>query len=419
METENKVFEPRIPQKPHSTKKIVISAIAILLAIALIVGLVIFLIPRPAVFSYEGISVDPEMYALWYSMLKVTFINRYLNNGTVSSVDKESTWSAPCVLEEGKGMTWGEFIDGKIREAIKIKLISARLYDSLGLQMADNQRRAIDVYCQEMLTYAADGDSGKLAELTATYKTTPDALRRCAILDLKAELLYRHLAYYADTAITTGDDGDGYYLTASELNSYYSDRYLRAMIVYVNNEHYYTIENGVRVEHDFAIVDGPNTTNDQDIAALDALLDTTVAPDVLADYIARSDEGLHVAYPNGVFFTLSSDLSAVTGLETKDLYPAAYSGKLTKLETKDGVCYVQGYPITTGDYRREDNADFFSDFYKNAADAAITARAKALLDRVSENLALCEGLDVYTIPHQTNFRVCSMSTVGQTATPQK
>ena len=71
METENKVFEPHIPQKPRSTKKIVISAIAILLAIALIVGLVIFLIPTPAVFSYEGISVDPAPISIFSAVQQI------------------------------------------------------------------------------------------------------------------------------------------------------------------------------------------------------------------------------------------------------------------------------------------------------------------------------------------------------------
>ena len=410
METATKVFEPRMPRRHTPKKRIVITVVAAVLAVALIVGLVLFLIPRPAAVSYDGIVVDSEMYAFWYSMLKTEMIARYFQDGTTTNKDKAENWDKKCTVEGKTDMTWGEFFDEEIRRAIKIKLVASRLYDELGLEMADNQRNAINTYYKEMLAYAADDDGGKMRELLTTYKTSEAAMRRCAVLDMKVELLYHHLAYYGDAAIEEGDTREGFYLTAAEMNTYYKEHYLRAKIVYINESVYATIENGVRVEKPLNTIDGVGARNDLDMAELEEYFLTGKPIDAATfeAYVARSDEALHEAYPNGIFYTLSSDLKGVTGLTTQDLISAT-PGKLMKAETGDGVCYILGYETKTGDYRDEKNADFFADFYEKVADVAVTERAEARLGEVTEFPENFKDIDVYTVPYNKHFKYCSVS----------
>lgn len=386
-------------------KKILLASVAILLAIALCVGIALLFIPRDPALSFRGVSVDSEMYAFWFSMLKTDFMRAY---GLKSSEDTPALWAAQSDV---KDKTWGELLNEKIHEAIKLRVVAAMLYDELGLQMTVSQRKSIQSYYDDMLTYVADGDRAKMDALTEKYGTSAAAIRRCAAFDLKADLLYYHLSL---------NDGEG--MRAEELIAYYTENYKRVKVLYVNNEKKAIVDaSGVRVETPLTELE--QAANAQQKAALDVHFDLTVdgvafgksAPTVeeFENHLLGSDEALHAegVYPNGLYVTRKLDLVSPGVLEEK-VYLESLDldeGDFMRVETETGVCYILGYALDTAPYNRKESAVFFSNFFEGAASRALTERAKALLSEVKETPENLAGISVETIPCNLEFKFCSMN----------
>ncbi len=409
MEHENKVFESRLPAASKKRrKKIVIASVAAVLAVALVLTLVLLLIPKSPALTYHGVSIDSEMYAFWYSVLKTEFMRSYGLSGDIYNTAE--VWDQPCPREGAEGRTWGEVIHDDVHRAIKLKLISAVMYDELGLEMADNQRTIAESYCDDMREYVADGSASELRRLLAEYGSSPAALRRCAVIDLKSELLWYHLAYGGSAGM--GESTGGGYLTTEEIVKEYTENYYRVKIVYVNNSVYGSYVNGKReeIKLDFT---GPGAQNDTDKKELDGYVQNGgMTPEIFESYLSKSDEEIHASggYPSGIYVTLGSDLSDRGFLE-KAVAEAIYGvlpGQLTRVETNRGVRYIYGYELDTGAFLREESAPFFASFYQDAAEAAITARAPAELSEVTEHTENYEDLNVYTIPYNMGFKLCTM-----------
>ena len=408
MENENKVFAPRRPAvSGKRKKKILIASVAAVLAVALVLTLVLLLIPKSPALTYHGVSIDSEMYAFWYSMLKTEFMRSYGLSGTTH--DTAAVWDSPCPHEGAEGKTWGEVLDADIHRAIQLKLISAVMYDELGLEMADNQRARVESYCDDMREYVADGSSSELRSLLETYGTTPSALRRCAVIDLKSELLWYQLSL-GGASHMGGDDLR--YLSAEEIMKEYSENYRRVKIVYVNDSVYGSYVNGERIEIPLDFT-GPGAQNDDDKKELDGYVKNGgMTPETFDTYLKKSDEEIHAAgaYPSGIYLKMGTDLSERGFLE-KAVAEALYGvepGELVKVETSRGVRYLYGYELDNAAFLREESKAFFGSLYSDAAEGAITARAAAELSEVVEHTENYEELNVYTIPYNKGFKLCTM-----------
>lgn len=391
----DRVFEPKLPKKKMSKKKktLVISITAGVLSLALVLGLCLLLIPSDPALSYHGVTLDREMYAFWFSMLKRDFMLRY---GLTSANDTAEAWAKVCPREDAGGKTWGELLNEEITEGIKQKLVAAVTYDELGLAMTAGQRRRVDEYYSDMLEYVADGEKSVLKEQLAVFQTSAAALKKCAVLDLKAELLYYHLALNKGAGM--GENESDLYLKTAELNSYYLDNYTRVKIVYLNND---------------STGNGP--TND-DRALLDRYYNKeegfTMTEAKFDEFVSRSDEALHGsdAYPSGIYATISSELEEDGFLEdaVATAVRSARPGDLLKVETDAGVRYVYGYALDSAAYLREESAVFFSDFFEGAARRALTERSAAKAAEVEVIPEGVEGITVETVPVNTKFRLCTM-----------
>lgn len=404
--TEKKVFEPKKKKKKLPIKKLVIAAVAILLAAALIVGLILALRPRELVVSYRGVGLDAEMYGLWYTILKNQFMMRH---GFTSQDDKAETWDKPCILEGKTDKTWGEVLDAEIREAIKIRLVAAALFDEMGFTLTSGQRARIKNYYDDMVEYKADGDGALMKEILAKYSSSPAAASRCAVLDMKADLLYYHMAY-----------GKAEYMTTEEINSYYLDNYYRVKIVYINEEYYRELVDGKWVEIPLdTSVEGPGAQNGEDLAALKGYCSGGGIPGTLEEklavfetFLSRSDEGLHAEgiYPSGLYLDGTVDYSIGGLLETEVskslLQKKPAPGELRSEETEDGVRFIMGYPLDGAAFDRPESSVFFKTFYEDVAEVAVTARARARLDDVKVDMGE-HKLDMYTIPYNDkNLAFC-------------
>lgn len=381
--------------------------VALALAVVLLVGVLVVVLAfqRPAALSLDGVKIDREMYAFWFSMSKTDMMRRY---GIRSDQDNEAFWSKPCTVEGKEGQTWGEFITAEVHRAIKTKLASALLYDEMGLSMTSPQKKKIRNYLDDMIEYVADGDKGELKEQLKGYGSSFGALRRCAAFDMRAELVLSYLTRNGKTE-----------LTSEEKAGFYNDNYYRVKILYINKEVYGAFENGVRVEKPLSFV-GPGARNDQDKAELAEIFEAYVKAGNLPEdfsakfdeYLGRSDEELHgtAAYPDGLYVTRSVNL-ANAGLLEPEVFEAARGllpGQIEHVETENGDRYIYSYTLETAAYDDEKLSPFFSDFYSRAASRALTARSLARIGDVVEYLEEYEDITVYTVPCNLDFKLCTM-----------
>ncbi len=375
-----------------------ISLVAGLLAIVLLLGILIF-IPKNPVLRYGGITVTEEMYAYWFSLYKE---QRMISYGIFGYQDAlPATWDAPSEVE---GMTVGEKIAAEIHNDIKMKLVAAVLYDKLGATSPISQRAYVKDYCEELLEYRADGDKAKLRALAEKYGTSIKAIKKCAAIDLKAELYFKYLE---DTS--TGE------MTGAEVNDFYYNNYKRFKVLYLNSAVKGTMENGERVEVPLTEQEKAART------AIDRELFTylyngdkagTMTVETFEEYLKNSDEGLHseAAYPDGLYVSRYSSLGdGVLENEVIEEVGHLRAGELLRVETENGIRYIFNYPLLSAPFNSPHLEAFFNGFFSNAAAYTVAARTGERLGDVREFPDNRKEITVYTVPYNSDFEFCKIN----------
>ncbi len=366
---------PKRPPLSKKAKRLLIAGIALLLALLLVGGGFLLFRREEAVFSYYGVPLTLDMYHFWFSSLKTDYMVTY---GLRS--DSEATWRAPCTVKGQEGRTWGEFITERIDEAIKAKLVAGVLFDRLGVTMGSADRAKISEYLEGEYEYAANGDREAFSLLLEKYHTTEDALRQCAILELKAELLYSYLYGNGGQSMTVGEKED-----------YFKAHYKRVKVLYLNEEKKVVLkEGGGTEEKDLNAME--IYENQAADAALSLLVgeNSTLTEARFDEYIARSNEPLHAIYEGGVYIydKAVTDVNFTNMIGGEAVEKAAKEvkvGELRRVETADGVRYVFGYTLDYAPYLKSANADFFTDFLPDAAGDALNGRVEAEISAVTVN----------------------------------
>lgn len=363
-------------QRPPLTKKakrLLIAGIALLLALLLALGGFLLFRREKAVFSYHGVALTAEMYHFWFSSLKTDYMVTY---GLRS--DTESTWQAPCTVTGEEGKTWGEFLTERIDEAIKAKLVAGVLFDRMGVTMGSADRAKIAQYLEDEYEYATNGDREAFALLLEKYHTTESALKQCAILELKAELLYSYLY---------GNEGQS--MTVGEKEDYFKAHYKRVKILYLNEGEKTVLKDGGGTEKEqFTVEDWTFYTNTE--KELSPLIgeDSALTEARFDELIKSSHEPLHAIYEGGVYIydKATDDVNFTNMIGGEAVEKAAKEvkvGELRRVETADGVRFVFGYELDYAPYLKSINADFFTDFLSDAAGEALNNRVKAELSSVT------------------------------------
>ena len=375
-----------------------ISLIAGLLAIVILLSVLLF-IPKNPVLRYGGITVTKEMYSYWFSLYKE---KRMIGYGIYGYQDAlPATWDAPSDTE---GMTVGEEISAAIHNDIKMKLVAAVLYDKLGAKSPISQRAYVKEYIAEMLEYRADGDKAELRALAEKYGTTVKAIKKCAAIDLKAELYFKYLE---DTS--TGE------MTNTEVNTFYINNYKRFKVLYLNKEKKGTMENGERVEVDLTEQEKAART------AIDTVLKTylyngenagTMTVEKFDEYLKNSDEGLHSAdaYPDGLYVSRYNSLGdGVLEAEVIEEVGHLREGQLLRTETENGIRYIFNYPLLSAPYNSPHLEPFFTGFFANAAAYTVAARVAAKVAEVKDFPDNRKDITVYTVPYNSDFEFCRIN----------
>lgn len=392
------VFAPKAvaARRAFPWRKVILAAVALLLVAALTVGLVLLFAPaRTPVLTYAGITVDREMYAFWYSMHKTKAM--VAHGLKTAQHDNATTWATLCSEKGKESLTWGEVLDAEVHREICLKLAAAAFYDTLGLTMSKNQRATIEAYEADMLKNFL-GDEDAMEEALQKYGSTTSALRRCAVIDVKAELA---AAYLQQGGLTT-----------EEILAEYHTYYRRVKIVYINDKYYGRYENGVRVEEPINSLDQTQLT---DRAELDHYYENGgMTEAIFEQYVARSDEEIHTseAYEYGLYTSRFVDLFQAGVLEYavfNEIRSGIEPGELLKVTTENGVRYIYCYEWDTAAYDRKENAPFFEDFYRGAAARALTARAALLLPDISTHEENRAGINMTDIPANVKqFSLCTL-----------
>ena len=389
----NQIKSSGRPKRPPLTKgvrRLLIAGVALLLALLLVGGGFLLFRREEAVFSYRGVPLTLDMYHFWFSSLKTDYMVTY-----GLRTDSEATWSAPCTVKGQEGKTWGEFLTERIDEAIKAKLVAGVLFDRLGVTMGSADRARISEYLEGEYEYATNGDREAFALLLEKYHTTEEALKQCAILELKAELLYSYLY---------GNNGQS--MTVGEKEDYFKAHYKRVKVLYLNEEEKTVLRDGGGVETkplDFA--DESFFYNAEKELAPLVGESSTLTEARFDEMLRHSHEPLHAIYEGGVYIydKAETDVNFTNMIGGEAVEKAAKEvkvGELRRVETDDGVRYVFGYALDYAPYLKSMNADFFTDFLTDAAGEALNSRVKAALSEVAvDEEAYAKRVPIETLPY--------------------
>ena len=297
--------------------------------------------PDP-VMSVGETAIDEGSYRFLYATYKARYLARYSDASDVASF-----WSA----EHSDGVTNAEWMDGLIRDSIRMQLSAEHLFDTEGLKLPDDKLNAIDEYISDIKNERFGGDDEKFAEALAEFGTDENGYRSYLAATEKMSALFEH--YYGSAGTVKVTEGDR--------DKYMRENYVRFVQININDAYVLAEEDGHYIQNvdgsyeRRALTDGELAEKQSVIAEIDRRL---AAGEALEELYAEYSE--NVDYPNGYYF---SALTAADYDET--IVAAAFAlaeGEQTKLHTEHGTFYIKRLALDSGAYAREENADFFGGF---------------------------------------------------------
>ena len=290
--------------------------------------------------------------------------------------------------------------------SIRLRLVAAAMCDSLGLASSKTQKKIVNAYLEEALELKADGDKETYRALCERYGTTERAIKKCAAIDVKAELMYEYLS------LRTGGG-----LSNTEMHTFYVNNYVRFKVLYLNDEVRGDADEntGERVEVPLTEAERANTVKwDAELSQylVGAAKEGELTEEAFEKYLENSHEQLHAdtAYPDGLYTSRYINLRDVNVLENEVVEAIGYlkEGELLRVETENGIRYVYGYHLLTAPYNNAAFQSFFLNFHASAAAYTLANRAAEKIGDVTtheENLATDL---IYTIPCNLIFDFCAL-----------
>lgn len=322
---------------PFVRKKIWVAALCLFLLAALTAGGLLLFLPRGEVYSMGSATLDIEMYHFWFASLKSKYMELYGIRGTQ---DTAAFWASPCTRPEAGGSSWGDFLTAKIDGEIRAKLTAAALFDRTGEQVGASERAEIEAYLENEIHTA--GGTAAFTALTEKYKTSANAIKKCALLEKKANKLYSFLY---------GKD-----VPAADKDAFYRALYTRVKVLYFKK-----FQDVSKAEKVYQAKEVLNEALGKEEKVSEETFDKYVAlSDVTAHEQDRAPYGLYLyagfAFPEGAY----PDAVAEKLLSVQ-------AGELAHIADDGGDWYILGYELDPGAYDREENKAFFSSFYFSAA----------------------------------------------------
>lgn len=362
-------------ERRKSNKRLLIILISVFLGAVVCFGAVFGIIAAAksgrAVMKYKGTYVSPGVA----NYLAATHKTHFIASLGIEVFDSPEFWASQCK----DGRTYGELLAEDTERYIREVVAGSYIFDRY-TSLTSSEKKAIKNAVKSRIDYLFDGDMDEFSRVAATmgfdYADFLEATK----------MLYKHKN--AKAAIF-GSDGSNLLGAYADCDKYY-EKYSHVKLLFIRTEsEFATDENGNRVVGPDGKdkVDPLNSTEREkrlkDIADIDAAilaLENGENFQMSAEYFdsflkkysydTEFDMGGYYFAPNSEYTALFYEKidGKASYADIADAALKAEIGDFVKVEYEDGICYVYKYEREQYAYGKDRYAEFFEDFYSDAAD---------------------------------------------------
>ena len=328
--------------------------------------------------KYNNTKITEGMYEYMYASLKRFYLDTYDDIR-----DNAEAW-AEMVSED---QTYAEYVDCKIRETIKVFVISAELYDSYGYTINSEGRALISEEEQSAIDYF--GGEEKLTEaLEKNFGMTGEELRKVY------EIQYKYERMLYDSGMVQADD--------ASREEYYNEKYVRIKLIYIGTKNgYKTDEEGNLIINGsgYEMYELSDEEKAEKIALADDILSRVESGELTFDdaYADASVNEFDISgYPNGLYF--GRDNYADTGLI--DVAQTAFDmeiGDVGRVSDENGEFLICRYELIDSAYDSAEDYSQFSDLDELCAKYKFDKRMQELLPGIEYNEEIAEKYSVTNV----------------------
>lgn len=330
------------------------------------------------VIKYNNTKITEGMYNYLYASLKHFYLDTYKD-----IKDSADGWAAKVTDD----MSYAEYVDGKIRDTIKVFAISAELYDTYGYVISAEGRDIIAEEIDGAVEYFG-GEEKLKEELNGRFGMTVEDLRKVHEIQYK----YERLLY--DTGKFKADD--------SAKETYYKDNYILLKIIYIGTKI------GYKTDEDGKLILNGNKYESYEYSAEEKAervafadgVESKIRAGELSFDDAYTDEKINefetVNYPNGIYFGRENYLS--TGLI--DIAEKGFSmeiGGVARLSDENGEFIICRYELGASAYDSGEDYAQFSDMEELCSKSLFDKRMNELMPKAECDQAVIDKYSVTNV----------------------
>lgn len=398
----------------------VIVSLGILIGVAL--GVVSCVLSMNAVMEYEGVRLDKKVASYLSSTYKSTYLAYLRASGVTHAEDNAEFWQS----RTPSGSTYGEDFEKSAEQYLRQIVVGVYLYDRYA-DMTDTVKDAVRQNASRVAEYyyKTEGYEALFEKDAAAMGYDYDAFEKAALM------LYK---YRMSQSAVWGNDGAGVAEHISECDEYLALAYTHVEFLFIRSRTTFELgEDGSRLKNADGTYVKRLLTEDEmaergrTVEMLRALIDSyyegassdaeRISPDVISTVAKEymSDQSVD-RIEKGYYFSASSEYSESFSVDPQlkrvkdealalelDVSGNGYAYLTLDLSDENGnsepvECIMYKSPVAAHAYADADLADFFTDFYSDAAGYVHTKALGALAADVKVKDAFYE-LGVALIPY--------------------
>ncbi len=397
-----------------------VASLGILIGVAL--GVVSCVLSMNAVMEYEGVRLDKKVASYLSSTYKTTYLAYLRASGVTDAKDDPEFWQS----RTPSGSTYGEDFEKSAEQYLRQVVVGVYLYDRYA-DMTDTEREAVKASASRVAEYYynTEGYDALFEKDAAVMGYDYEAFEKAALM------LYK---YRMSQSAVWGNDGSGVSEHISECDEYLALAYTHVEFLFIRSRTTFELgEDGSRLKNPNGtfkkrvLTEEEMTERSETVAELRMLIDSyyegassdeaKISPDVISTVAKEymSDQSVD-RIEKGYYFSATSEYSESFSVDPqlKKLKDAAlaleldvsgngYAYLTLDLSDENGnsepvECIMYKSPVAAHAYADADLADFFTDFYSDAAGYVHTKTLGTLAADVKVKDAFFE-LGVALIPH--------------------
>ncbi len=334
------------------------------------------------VLSCDGVEFDEKAYAYWYIQLKDYYVSSYSD-----IEDTDECWKSEI---SDLGITYGEFVDDKIRTQIRYYLAGNLLFKEYGLSVPKSVTAGIDEDIDDAIN-SFGSRSAYDKYLESKYGIDSKEYRTIKLMEQKYYLVYDYL-YNSETGIDLA--------TAEEIDRYYQENYARIKYYMVRKNYDYEYDDdGNRVVDSsgkYVLVELTDEQKAENKKKIEDAYEKIQNGESIDTYIKKDFPDESKNYPNG-YYVLQNEYYGY--LFTSTVINAAFEiepGEVTFCENEDAYFIVQRLTLADKAYEGSDK-DQFTDIADYAVGDKFEARFAEIIERIVADDALVEKYSVLTV----------------------